>query len=268
MNAITQSATESTQNAQTIVNACMNILTGWSEMLNFQKSPSLEPNFSSKRGGSNAKSSADNSDSNEDVTLIDAVISDRGYIESRVSSWARWMRAEYGFKLHDPCVESMHGIPKSCAFIMANVDLIDDSDMLDLMARELKRCAKMVDRVLSPWLDGPLLLGACPMKGCDGVVTLKKQKRMDRDGIAACGRCGVKASTKEWEHLMKVETPNAVDAQQVIDLAHKQFGIRLTKRAIEGYVARGTLTPVDAEERPQKFYLTEVVAVLTKRQGV
>ena len=127
-----------------------------------------------------------------------------------------------------------------------------------------------------------LVIGTCPRdvgqgepKVCGGKVTAWPEfTDHDADPWATCARCGERAVASVWERWMFPEVASEVamrdrtlTAEEVITLAHRQFGRPVTKQAIWHWVARDQLSPVDPDAKPHRFRMGEVVDLLAKKVG-
>lgn len=97
------------------------------------------------------------------------------------------------------------------------------------------------------------------------------------DPWAACERCGSRAVVSVWQRWMFPEVAKEVEAQkmrdrvlsgdEVLNLAHKEFGKPAKRAALWHWVSRGQLAPIDRDKKPHTFRLGDVVDFLAAKAG-
>lgn len=243
--------------------SCGDIRRAWDEMLDTTiKSPSLQPSFGSGGARTSTQTRQDNSNLDDDVDRLDSIISLRIDIQRCMQSWCRVIIEDLR---PDGPYPSGADVKTMCAFAEANARMMSGHEDGELMATELAKWAEKVDRVLTPGRPASVALGPCPIVDCSGVVRANPAELDDVTGevVAACTRCGTVDTISHWCDLMEIEMPSDVTIEQIINLAYAGFGMRITRRAVEGLVRRGTLVPVG--EDPQRFALQDVIEYLTRR---
>ena len=105
----------------------------------------------------------------------------------------------------------------------------------------------------------------------------------DHDGDdpwATCERCGSRAVVSVWQKWMFPEVAEQVEgdaaakmrdrvltAEEVMTLAHREFGKPMTVRALKHWVSRGLLAAIDPAAKALTFRLGDVVDALNEKVG-
>ena len=99
------------------------------------------------------------------------------------------------------------------------------------------------------------------------------------DPWAVCERCGSKAVVSVWQKWMFPEvaeqSSDAVEkmrdrvlsVEEVLNLAHREFGKPAKRQALWHWVSRGQLEPIDRNAKPHTFRLGDVVDFLAEKVG-
>lgn len=99
------------------------------------------------------------------------------------------------------------------------------------------------------------------------------------DPWAICERCGSKAVVSVWQKWMFPEvaeqSSDAVEkmrdrvlsVEEVLNLAHREFGKPAKRQALWHWVSRGQLEPIDRDRKPHTFRLGDVVDFLAAKVG-
>lgn len=101
------------------------------------------------------------------------------------------------------------------------------------------------------------------------------------DPWAICERCGSRAVVSVWQRWMFPEVAAEVDGvevaakmrdrvltgDEVLNLAHREFGKPAKRAALWHWVSRGQLTPIDPNTKPHTFRLGDVVDFLAAKVG-
>lgn len=97
------------------------------------------------------------------------------------------------------------------------------------------------------------------------------------DPWATCERCGSRAVVSVWQRWMFPEVAQemtdsrlrdrVLSGDEVLNLAHKEFGKPAKRAALWHWVSRGQLAPIDRDKKPHTFRLGDVVDFLAAKAG-
>jgi hypothetical protein len=229
-----------------------------------------------KRPGSGTRGSGvllpDDSESAADTPRLVDVVDHRHRIALVLNAWCRAVIED-----HDVTHGIPHGldVPGMVGFLRRWSHLMAEHEAAEVMLDELESCADTVRRYAEPQRRTWIALGPCPLvythPDTGDAQTCPGQVRSDEDDAewATCNRCQTRAVASWWEREMfpglELAEERALTTAEVVTLAHKQFGMMLTKQAVWQWVSRGELHPIDRDAKPHQFLMRHVVRSLARK---
>lgn len=139
-------------------------------------------------------------------------------------------------------------------------------------ADELASSARQVLHHAAPTRPDWMRIGACPLLLEDGTTCGGEMRGWphytDKDGQAWCSclGCGTRAVWSWWAAQGMGDPRQTMTTAEVVELAHREFGERITANAVHQAVKRGRLSPIVPDQRPTQF--TREMALLWLRRRV
>ena len=181
-----------------------------------------------------------------------------------------------------------HGIPNGTdvpgmvTFLLRWRTQLADHDAADTILEELRDCHTAVRNCARPYRRTSMSLGPCPLTTqhpdtsdkapCTGTVRTCEGDA-EAESWAQCTVCRERGVAAWWERQMFPEVTEdqqqdrTVTAQEIVTLAHKDFGRAITQQAVWQWTHRRTLPPVDPKARPLRYRLDDVMVVLARKVG-
>lgn len=184
--------------------------------------------------------------------------------------WARWMSGHAAaWDMVDELDACVGTIRRFVPQAMSQDDYLASRPP---MRYRIGRCP--VEREVE--VDGHLVQRACGGKvyahpdDCEDDDRDLELRRVDP--WATCMACEYRAVVSHWQRLMFPEVEvemrradRALTVEEVITLAHKQYGIRVSKQAVWQWVRRRQIQPIDSTTKPYTFRLCDVIDTLTAK---
>lgn len=293
--------TETQRIEDAITKACQDIRELWDDTLP-TGTPARPISASSRGGGIIA---ADNDPTNADIDPTTRALSARRHTLDILRPWCALIIDDRPVKnpTTHPNTNNAHDmaafIERHAQWLSGHQDATDARDELQTRATELTTLQppRMThDEYLRTARPERWFIGRCPLAPdtnnaqpqpeptepeppCDGRVyaypddTTTEERHINsydrrRDPWAVCDRCGTRGVTTWWERtVFNTETARVIGVDDIIRIAATQFGRHISKQAVWQWVSRGKLTPVDRNQKPHQFNLTDVIDTLTAREA-
>lgn len=196
--------------------------------------------------------------SEAELTRPEAVAALRREIHHELTVWARLVHRHFPTTDEQPATA-----PDVCDYLTRHSDKLATAGERALEG--IEDSAEALTRFVYGTKKPAVALGPCPHLGChDGTIRTTNDHDEEGRSLQRCDTCGEKHTTDEWLTLMNITRKPTLTADEVLDLAHKQFGIRLTAHALTCLTSKGTLTPI-SQTKPYTYDLTDAVRYLTAR---
>lgn len=192
-----------------------------------------------------------------ELTRPEAVANLRREIHHELSVWCDLIRRHFPTTDAPPPSHNMHAI---CGYLTDHADQLAEAGRRALEG--IEDSADAITRFVYGAKKPAIALGPCPLTDC-ATGTIRATPDTDHEGrpIQRCDTCNEKHTTDEWLTLMHITRKPALTRDEVIRLAHQQFGIRLTPHAVTCLTGKGTLTA----NKDGHYDLVDTVRYLTVR---
>ncbi|AKU15756.1 hypothetical protein [Luteipulveratus mongoliensis] len=215
----------------------------------------------------------DNHEENEDVSSLDAYVSDRAHVAFFLNSWSRVAMEDFSVTTVLPHGQDVDGM---CRFLDRWARHLAAHDAITEILDELGDCARKVQR-WQPRGAGKewVWIGDCPVTiGHQGdKVVCGTPIRVYPGKAIICKGCGTDDTIDGW--IVRIVGENhPVTAEQLVPLLKKKLGIVTTRVAIRQWVRRGIISatrdengqPMTDDQGRALFDRFEVYGALARRE--
>lgn len=238
---------------------------------------------------------ADDSERGDDIDVLTRRIDASHHVTVMVNGWVRLAAEDFtitetlpdGFDVPSMCT-FLERWAQRCSWHAAAEDMADELEGLVTTIREFVPQLHTEET----YQPAPIrrLIGRCTeqVEGADETIRPCAGRVFaypDGDGLpdhdsddpwATCERCGSRAVVSVWQRWMFPEVAQEVEpkmrdrvltAEEVMTLAHREFGRPMTHRALQHWITRGLLHAIDPAADAPTFRLGDVVDALARKVG-
>lgn len=243
---------------------------------------------------------ADDSERGDDIDMLTRRIDASHHVTVMVNGWVRLAAEDFditetlpdGFDVVAMCT-FLERWAQRCSWHAAAEDMVQElEDQVAIIRQYVPELVRIEDYRPQPTRR---LIGRCTeevehedetISACAGRVFAYPDgdgsgtdEHDVNDPWATCERCGSRAVTSVWQKWMFPEVAEqASDAvekmrdrvlsvDEVLNLAHREFGKPAKRAALWHWVSRGQLEPIDRDAKPHTFRLGDVIDFLAAKVG-
>ena len=243
---------------------------------------------------------ADDAERSDDIDGLTRRIDSSHHVTHVINAWVRLVLTDAHVTETAP---DGFSVPSMCTFLERWARWVSGHEAAEDMADELEGLVALIRQYVPELLrhedyhPQPIrrLIGRCteeiehedetisPCAGRvfaypDGDGTEMDEHNADNPW-ATCERCGSRAVVSVWQQWMFPEVAEqtsdvmekmrdrVLTVEEVLNLAHREFGKPTSKQALWHWVSRGQIAPINPNTKPHTFRLGDVIDLLAAKVG-